>query len=104
MKQKKLQELHEKYKGDLLIWTALTDQNEPNEPPTTPFCKEWTEEYGLEFPVMMDQISAYKNKVVAGGVMPVWYVICPDWTVKVRHSGEGGDLEDQIEDFMGACN
>lgn len=99
-KQPKLQEWYtENHAKGLNVVTILKEQGGPGDPATTTFCQEWTQQYGLEFPVYIDPTDKITTACLGtGGTLPISMVVAPDW--RIVYKDVGGDAKDAEATFL----
>lgn len=100
-KMPKLEMLHQKYGNDLQIWVAMRENTGPQDPATKVFCSEWTDEYSLTFPVVIDPTDKHTgNFLTSGSTFPVIVMVSGDGTIAAIETGGDIDLEAYIEALL----
>ncbi len=99
-KQAKLQEWYTKnHAQGLDVVTILKEQSGPGDPATRAFCQEWTEQYGLDFPVYIDPTDKITTACLGtAGTLPITLVVAPDW--RIVYKDVGGDAADAEATFL----
>ena len=103
-KQPTLQKYYEKYNKDgLEIAVILREDAGPDDPATSTFCQEWTDEYSLTFPVLTDPIDKVTGKFLGGGgaTFPVIVLTNNEWQIGLKGDGGTTGLEDVIQACLG---
>ena len=100
-KMPKLESLHQKYGNDIEIWVAMRENTGPQDPATKVFCSEWTDEYSLTFPVVIDPTDKHTgNFLTSGSTFPVIVMVSGDGTIAAIETGGDVDLEAYIEALL----
>lgn len=99
LKQPKLQKWYEEHAAEgLSIVTILREDGGPGDWATSGFCDEWTKEYGLTFPVLIDPTDKITSTCLgSGGLLPITVVTSPTWQVYYKNSG--GDAPEAESTF-----
>ncbi len=102
-KQPKLQKWHEQYAAaGLNVVVILREDGGPGDPATKGFCEEWTAEYGLTFPVLIDPTDKITSTCLGtGGTLPVTVVTSPTWQVYYKDiGGEAPEAEATFTELL----
>jgi len=93
--------LHQKYGNDLEIWVAMRENTGPLDPATKVFCGEWTDEFSLSFPVVIDPTDKHTgNFLTSGSTFPVIVMVEGSGTIAAIKTGGDVDLEAYIEALL----
>jgi len=97
-KMPKLESLHQKYGNEIEIWVAMRENTGPQDPATKYFCQEWTDEYELSFPVVIDPTDKHTgNFLTAGSTFPVIVMVDSSGTIQAIETGGDVDLEAYVQ-------
>jgi thiol-disulfide isomerase/thioredoxin len=100
-KMPKLEELHQKYGDDIEIWVAMRENSGPQDPATKVFCNEWTEEFELSLPVLIDPTDKHTGSFLkAGTTYPVTVMVSSDGVIQAIETGSDVDLESYIQALL----
>ncbi|MEC8023329.1 MAG: TlpA disulfide reductase family protein [Myxococcota bacterium] len=94
-KQPTLQKWHDTY-GDagFQVINILREDSGPSDLATTTFCQEWSEEYQLTFPVLIDPTDRITATCLGSQAFPVSLLVRDNWDVLYQdYSGETPDAE-----------